>query len=90
MSTPDAVVPMMSNTPMRASRLAAATGATPWSWAAGRKCVPMSPLVLAPQTKKLPASSQKVPLCADSRSPAKATATGLPVAASDGGSSVAP
>ena len=32
----------------------------PWSWAAGMKCVLMIPFVVHPQTKNVPASSQKV------------------------------
>ena len=50
---------MMSKSPTTASRLAAAVAAMPWSCIAGTKWVLMIPLVVQPQTKNVPASSQK-------------------------------
>ena len=61
-------MPAMSKMPTRASRLAAVVAAMPWSCAAGMKWVPISPLVVAPQMAKLPASSQKVPVRLATRS----------------------
>ena len=49
---------MKLNTPMVASTLAPATSEMPLSMQAGIRCVPISPLVEAPQTKNVPASSQ--------------------------------
>jgi hypothetical protein len=67
----------MSKTPMSASRPAAVTWVMPWSWAAGMRCVETSPFVVAPQMKKLPASSQKVGERQASRSPFTAARKGL-------------
>ena len=53
-------MPTRSKTPITASRLAAVTSDMPWSIAAGIRCVPMSPFVVAPQTKKLAVRSQNV------------------------------
>jgi hypothetical protein len=58
-SQPDAVVPTTSKTPISASRPAAVTCVIPWSCAAGIRCVETRPFVVAPQTKNVPASSQK-------------------------------
>ncbi len=60
-------MPTRSNTPIAASRLAASTSGMPWSMQAGIRWVPISPLVLAPQTKKLPPSSQKSRECRPAR-----------------------
>ena len=62
----------------------------PWSIAAGIMWVPISPVVVAPQTKKLPESSQKSFEPAPSRSPASAAPNGLPTAAAATSSSSAP
>ena len=51
-------MPTMSKSPTSASRPAAVVSAMPWSCAAGMKWVPTSPLVVAPQIAKPPASSQ--------------------------------
>ena len=53
-------VPTRSKTPIIASSPAAATSVSPWSTAAGIRCVPISPLVVAPQMKKLALNSQNV------------------------------
>ncbi len=79
----------MSKMPITASRLAAVTSAMPWSTEAGIRWVPINPLVVAPQMKKLPASSQKAPEPTASRRPWIAVAKGLPVAAG-ASASVAP
>ena len=44
--------------PISASSCAERTAGMPTSWQAAMRCVPMRPLVLAPQTKKVPASTQ--------------------------------
>jgi len=75
-SQPLPVVPIRSKIPITASRPAARTSGMPWSMHAGTRCVPTSPLVVAPQTKKLPASSQKSGLPALSRSTRSALASG--------------
>ncbi|CAB4757379.1 unannotated protein [freshwater metagenome] len=49
----------MSKIPTIASRPAAVVAPMPWSWAAGTKCVLIMPLVVHPQMKNVPASSQK-------------------------------
>ena len=49
----------MSKIPISASSGADRTGGMPTSWHAAIRCVPISPLVLAPQMKKVPASTQK-------------------------------
>ena len=81
---------MTSKTPITASRLAAVTSAIPWSIDAGIRCVPMSPLVDAPQMKKLPPRSQKSWERTPSRNPAKALRIGLPVVSGALSASVAP
>ena len=48
------MVPMMSKTPIRASRPALVEAGIPWSCAAGMKWVPISPLVDQPQIQKVP------------------------------------
>ena len=53
----------MSKTPISASSDAAGTSPIPWSCAAGIRCVPIRPVVDAPQMKKLPVRSQKVFEC---------------------------
>ena len=53
---------MKSHNPMMASIEAAVTEATPKSAQSEMKWVWTSPLVLSPQTKKVPASTQKVRL----------------------------
>ncbi len=55
-------MPTTSNTPMTASREAAAVIGMPWSWDAGTKWVWIRPLVEAPQIAKVPASSQNGPV----------------------------
>ena len=54
--------------PMTASSEAAVVTRRPWSWAAGMKRVPMSPLADHPHTKNDPASSQKARVREASRS----------------------
>ena len=54
----------MSKIPMSASRLALVVGGMPWSWAAGMKWVPISPLVDQPQIQKEPNRIQKMRLAA--------------------------
>ena len=51
---------------------------------AGIRCVPISPLVLAPQMKKLPASSQKSRERRPDLQGASAATKGLPAAGSAG------
>ena len=51
------------------------------------RCVPISPLVLAPQTKKLPASSQKSRDCRPTPKAPIAAANGFPVAGGDSSTS---
>ena len=80
---------MTSNTPMSARYPAAVVEDTPWSWAADTKWVWMRPLVESPHMKKLPKSSQNVPLAHASRSAPKAACTGR-MRAGGGGGSVAP
>jgi hypothetical protein len=80
----------MSKNPTVASKLAAVTSGIPWSIAAGIRCVPMRPLVEAPQMKKLPARSQKLPEPAPSRSPCKLVAMGLEVVVGGGAISMEP
>jgi hypothetical protein len=53
-------VPKKSKMPIIASTLAAATGTMPKSPQSETKCVCTSPLVLAPQMKKVAKSTQKV------------------------------
>ena len=53
----------MLKMPIVASIPAPNTGDRPWSEQAAIRCVPMRPLVVAPQMKKAPASSQKSRLC---------------------------
>jgi hypothetical protein len=62
----------MSRTPITASIPAAVVAVIPWSCAAGMKCTAISPTVVAPQTKKLAASAQKVPVRIASRRTATA------------------
>ena len=62
---------------MSASRLAARTSGMPWSCAAGMRCVPMRPLVDAPQMKNVAVSSQKSRERTPSPSAARATRAGL-------------
>jgi len=64
--------------PIMASKPAALTSGMPQSNAAEMRCVPMSPLVLAPQTKKDAASSQKSRTRIASTSVPTACFTGLP------------
>ncbi len=52
------MVPTMSRIPINANRDAAVVIGIPWSCDAGTKCVPIRPLVLAPQIAKVPARSQ--------------------------------
>jgi hypothetical protein len=89
-SQPDATVPMMSNSPTSASRLAAAVSGIPWSWAAGMKCVPISPLVVAPQMAKPPASSQNGPVRAAAPSADNARRAAPREGGASGSSPVAP
>src|SRR5437879_6154484 len=81
---------MMSNTPIRASMLAASTSGMPWSIEAGMRCVPTRPLVVAPQMKKLAASSQKVLLRAPVRRPSSAAPNGFFAGAGVSSTSPAP
>ena len=53
-------MPTRSKTPIIASNPAAATWVSPWSTAAGIRCVPIRPFVVAPQMKKLALRSQNV------------------------------
>ena len=78
LSQPDRVVPTKSNTPIAANKLAPCTSGMPWSTQAGIRCVPINPLVDAPHTKKLPASSQKSRERSPSRSARIAVVAGLP------------
>ena len=55
-------MPTMSKTPTSASRLAAVVSGRPWSCAAGMKCVPTRPFVVAPQIAKPPTRNQNVPV----------------------------
>ena len=92
-SQPDAIVPATSKSPTSASRLAATVIGMPWSCAAGMKCVPIRPLVVAPQMAKLPASSQKTRVRDASTRARTATAALLPERAGrcgPGSSAVAP
>src|SRR5713226_3583867 len=57
---PEKTVPTKFNPPITPTRVAAVTCGIPWSISCGIKCVPISPLAVPPQIKKLPASSQKV------------------------------
>ena len=52
-------MPTTSNTPIAASSPAPRTSLSPWSEQAAIRCVPIRPLVVAPQMKNAPASSQK-------------------------------
>src|SRR5215472_1895104 len=85
-SQPDAVVPMRSNTPMAASRLAALTSGMPWSMQYGMRWVATKPLVENPQTAKLENKSQKSGERTPRASPDKATMTGFAVLMAVGGS----
>src|SRR5205807_1625144 len=62
----------------------------PWSCAAGMKCVPISPLVVAPQIANAPASSQKVPVREAWRSADSARRAAPVRCAGGGGASSAP
>src|SRR6185295_2323316 len=62
---------------MIASRLPAATAAMPWSEQSEIICVPTRPLVVKPQTKNVPANSQKSGVFAPYASPANAVLSGL-------------
>ena len=86
-SQPDAVVPAMSRMPIAASMPAAVVAAIPWSCAAGMKCTAIRPTVVAPQTKKLLASAQNVPVFTASSSTATAEEAGAPTR---GGSTAVP
>ncbi len=90
MNQPLAIVPATSNTPTSASRLAAVVTGMPWSCAAGMKCVPTRPAVVAPQIANDPASSQNALLRAASRSTRSERASALPSVTGAGGASVAP
>ena len=68
----------MSKTPISASSDAAGTSPIPWSCAAGIRCVPIRPVVDAPQMKKLPVRSQKVFEWRASSRPWTAPRNGLP------------
>ncbi len=78
-------MPTMSKRPISASRLAAAVSAMPWSWAAGMKCVPTRPFVVAPQIAKPPASSQNALVRLACRS-AESARRAAPDVATGGGS----
>jgi hypothetical protein len=75
-SQPEASVPMMSNSPTRASRVAAEVSVWWLSTAAEMKWVPTSPLVDAPHTKNDSASSQNAGTPAARRRPSNAAAMG--------------
>ena len=62
--------------PISASRLALVVAGSPWSWAAGMKWVPISPLVDQPQIQNVPKRIQKVLERALSRSVRTATGRG--------------
>jgi hypothetical protein len=82
---------MKLNIPITASMEAAAVAAMPASEQAGIRCVPISPLVEAPQMKNVPASSQKSRFPDASAKARNAVAIGLPVARGAGlGSPVSP
>jgi hypothetical protein len=88
-SQPETVTPTMSKAPIAASSPAAWTSPIPWSCAAGIRWVPITPTVVAPQMKKVPASSQNARERAPTtRAPAVA-AKGLRGAAT-GGSTARP
>jgi hypothetical protein len=55
-------VPTKFSAPISASVLAATCSVKPYSMACGMKCVLTIPTLVNPQTKKLPASSQKSPV----------------------------
>lgn len=89
-SQPEAMVPTMSKSPTRASSPAAVVSAMPWSCAAGTKCVPTRPLVVAPQIANPPASSQKGRVRAAAASAPSARVAAPPVAGGAATTSVAP
>ncbi len=88
-------MPTMSKTPTTASSPAAVVAPIPWSWAAGTKWVPISPLVVAPQIAKPATRAQKVRVRDASRSavtasrPAPGRATTVPWSDSRTGEGVA-
>ena len=87
-ASPEAIVPAMSNSPIIASRRADRLDGMPTSWQAAMRCVPIRPLVLAPQMKKVAASSQNAGDRAPrARAASGASAGGVPVA--DAGGAVA-
>ncbi|PSK63742.1 hypothetical protein B0E53_04328 [Micromonospora sp. MH33] len=83
-------MPTMSKSPTRASRPAAVVSGMPWSCAAGTKWVPTSPLVVAPQIAKPPASSQNGRVRAAAASAPTARAAAPPAGGAGGTTSVAP
>jgi hypothetical protein len=84
------IVPMMSNTPIAASRPAPCTWVNPWSAQAAMRCVPMRPLVVAPQTKNANTSSWKSRRRANSPSVVRALRNGFATRGAGGAGSVAP
>ena len=72
-------MPTISKMPTKARSPAAVTSDMPWSIDAGIRCVPINPLVVAPQMKKLPASSQKSRDRTPMRRPPNARAIGFSV-----------
>src|ERR1044072_7344167 len=85
LSQPEPVAPTMLNTPIPASSQAPASAGISLSMQAGIRCVPISPLVEAPQQKKLPASSQKSRRRDASASVRNEFMIGLPTAGAGGG-----
>ena len=80
----------MSKTPIAASRPAPCTSVKPWSAQAAIRCVPIRPLVVAPQTKNANTISWKSRRGANSRSVETALRNGLTRAGAGGCASVAP
>src|SRR5688572_12076105 len=76
----------MSKMPIRASSCVDRIAEMPTSWHAAIKCVPMSPLVLAPQMKNVPARIQNAGV---RDATAKASSGGIALAGVAGGPSTA-
>ena len=77
------------STPTSASRPAAVVCGMPWSWAAGMKCVPTKPLVVASQMANDPVSGQNARDRTPRASPSR-TARAAPPAVGSGSALVAP
>src|SRR5215468_11005836 len=81
LSQPEPAVPAMLNMAMATRSQAPVSAGMPLSMQAGIRWVPISPLVEAPQQKKLPASNQKSRVRAASASVRNDSQMGLPDAA---------